>query len=228
MSSRTTRAWPTAMATTSAPDLADLEPMLLSRVAPARAPDGSGWTAEIKHDGYRLLAGIDEARRVHLKSRGGADATRWYPELESMRSLPARTILDGEVSVLDDIGRSNFDRLHTRSRRKGFKAGDDLVVFCAFDLLVLRGKDLRDWPLERRKAALARLLVEPPPQVLYVRDIPGQVRALYAAAVELQLEGVVAKRLGSAYQAGQRSADWVKVVRPGAVPRERFARKARP
>lgn len=205
------------------PELAELEPMLLEEVRPALAPDGDEWTAEIKFDGYRVLAATG-ADGVRLKSRNGADATSWYPELQSLSVLPAQTIMDGEVCVLDDLGRSDFMRLQARSRRRRLVPGGDLVVFCAFDLLVLRGRDVRAWPLKRRKISLARLLAAPPAQVLFVADLPGKVHWLYGEALALKLEGVVAKRLASTYQAGARSPDWVKVKRPGAVPAERFRR----
>lgn len=218
---------PTSPQTTPALELLAAGPMLLEEVSPRLAPTGNEWTAEIKYDGYRLFALVAEGRLM-LRTRGRngnpADATRWYPELRGLTSLPSETVLDGEVAVLDDIGRSDFESLHARSRRRKLSPGDRPVAYCAFDLLMLGGKDLRAWPLKRRKEALAELLSPPPDHVLFVQDLPGQVAALYSAALQLQLEGVVAKRLDSAYQSGARSLDWVKVKRPGAVPPERFRR----
>jgi hypothetical protein len=94
----------------------------------------------------------------------------------------------------------------------------------AVPAIVLRGVDVRSWSLVRRKRALSKLLATPIDHVLFVQDIPGKVRWLYAQAVVLKLEGVVAKRLDSPYQDGVRSADWVKIKRPGAVPAQRFKR----
>jgi bifunctional non-homologous end joining protein LigD len=202
-------------------DLADVAPMLLGeRRAPFEAP---GWTAELKFDGYRLLAGV-RAGAVQLKTRNGADATRWYPELQVLAALPGNPILDGEVAVLDELGRSDFNRTHARSLRRGRPPGADAVVFCAFDLLAYRGRDLRARPLASRKAQLAQLLATPLPSVLYVQDVPGGVAWLYAQAVALELEGIVAKRLDSPYRSGQRSDDWLKIKRPGATPARRFQR----
>ncbi len=105
-------------------------------------PRGPGWHFEIKYDGYRLLASTGAAPQ--LKSRNGANATIWFPELvEALAALPAGSIIDGEVCVLDDIGRSDFERLHARARRKGWYRGADPVAYCVFDLLVGKGKDLR-------------------------------------------------------------------------------------
>jgi bifunctional non-homologous end joining protein LigD len=204
-----------------APGLLDIEPMLLGEVP--RPFDEPGWTAELKYDGYRVLAGIEKAG-VRLKSRNGADATKWYPELRSLGALPSGTVLDGEVCVLDDIGRSDFVRLQARSRRRGRPEGSDPVVFCVFDVLVLRGRDLREKPLRDRKTTLRGLLVEPPHSVLLVQDMPDKVEWLYRQAIALELEGIVAKRLDSVYLSGQRSNAWLKIKRPNAIPAQRFKR----
>lgn len=204
----------------SAPTLAELRPMLLCERK--TIPRGPGWHFEIKYDGYRLLASTGDAPR--LKSRNGANATTWFPELiESLATLPAGYILDGEVCVLDDIGKSDFERLHARARRKGWYRGADAVAYCVFDLLVGKRKDLRTQPIERRKGALRKLLAEPPPGLLYVDSVDDGAW-LYGHALTLGLEGVVGKRAGSIYQSGERSPDWQKIKRPGAVPAKRFKR----
>lgn len=181
--------------------------------------DGS-WHYEIKFDGYRLLAATDPPA---LRVRQGATATTWFPELTAeLAKLPAGTILDGEVCVLDDIGRSDFDRLHARALRRRWYAGADLVVLAAFDLLAHRGQDLRGEPIERRKALLQQLLAQTTTGILYVSSVEDGTW-LYDQVLALQLEGVVAKRAGSAYTSG-RSPDWLKIKRPGAIPPGRFRR----
>ena len=197
--------------------------MLLSEKP--RPFDQSGWTHELKYDGYRILAEIDEGE-VRLQTRNGADATRWFPELYApLRTLgKGRTVLDGEVCVLDDLGRSSFDRLQDRARRRGFREGVDPVVYCIFDVLVHRGLDVRTLPLANRKAMLARLLRVSRPSLLLVRDVPGRGAWLYEQACALGVEGIVSKRLDSPYVSGERTDAWVKIKRPGAVPFERFRR----
>lgn len=203
-----------------APTLDQLSPMLLTERK--AIPREDGWHYEIKFDGYRALASTGSPAR--LKSRGGADATRWFPEVAAaLADMADGSILDGEVCVLDELGRSDFDRLHTRARRKGWYEGADLVVYCVFDILVAKGKDLRSSPLEARKAALAKLLRAHSAQVLHVTGVDDGAW-LYRSVLDLKLEGVVGKRLGSPYQDGMRSPDWIKVKRPGAVPPERFKR----
>lgn len=123
--------------------------------------------------------------------------------------------LDGEVCVLDDDGRSDFDRLQAHAQYRGWYQGADLVAYCVFDVLVARAKDIRQQPFERRKAELTRLLRKPPAGLLNVESVEdGQWP--YGHALALGLDGVVGKRAGSTYRAGERSRDWVTVKRPGS------------
>jgi bifunctional non-homologous end joining protein LigD len=207
-----------ATARPPAPTLAELSPMLLEE---RRAVPQGDWHFEIKYDGYRLLAGSSPAR---LKSRNGHDATAWYPEVAAaVGNLKARCIFDGEVCVLDEHGRSDFELLHRRSARRGKPPGSHHVAYCVFDLLVNGGRDMREQPIEKRKAALRKILGCCPDTLLFV-DWVEDGDWLYQQALALRLEGIVAKRAGSAYAAGKRSSDWIKVKRPGAVPAERFKR----
>lgn len=207
-----------ATARPSAPTLAELSPMLLEE---RRAVPQGDWHFEIKYDGYRLLAASKPAR---LKSRNGHDATAWYPEVAAaVGNLKAGCIFDGEVCVLDEHGRSDFELLHRRSARRGKPPGSHHVAYCVFDLLVNGGRDIRGQPIEKRKAALRKILDCCPDTLLFV-DWAQDGDWLYQQALALKLEGVVAKRAGSAYATGKRSSDWVKVKRPGAVPPERFRR----
>jgi bifunctional non-homologous end joining protein LigD len=124
------------------------------------------------------------------------------------------------------FGRSDFDRLQARARTRTRKPGADPVAFCAFDLLVHDGVDIMALPWEQRQKRLKSLLWRhPPPAVLYVSGVDDGFW-LYEQALALQLEGVVAKRRNSPYRPGERTFDWLKVKRPGAVPAQRFKRKA--
>jgi ATP-dependent DNA ligase len=117
-------------------------------------PSGAGWVHEIKHDGYRLLVRRD-GDRVRLFTRRGYDWTKKYPWIvEAARKLKIRSFLiDGEAVFYGPDGISDFDRLHSQ-------AYNSRVFLYGFDLLQLDGDDWREYPLERRKAKLQRLLIE--------------------------------------------------------------------
>jgi bifunctional non-homologous end joining protein LigD len=185
------------------------------------------WIYEIKFDGYRCMA-VLQAGRVELRTKSGADCTAWFPEVTApLAKIPGTHVIDGEACVLDEMGVSDFDRFQDRARRRRWYQGCDQVTFCAFDLLAIDGRSIIGLPLETRKEKLAALLKPALPSVLYVGHFePEHGRVMFEQAVhQLSLEGLVAKRLGSLYRPGERSPDWVKVKRPGAVSPERFVRK---
>src|SRR5262245_5684853 len=126
------------------------EPCLPSPAA--KPPTGARWLHEIKHDGFRMLVRRDAAG-VRLFTRNGHDWTGRFPLIaRAALSLKAAScLIDGEAVCCDGDGLPVFD--HLRYRR------DDRRVFLyAFDLLELDGRDLQREPVERRKAALARLM----------------------------------------------------------------------
>jgi bifunctional non-homologous end joining protein LigD len=197
---------------------ADVRLMLASTGAPF---DREGWIFELKYDGFRLLAGNEDGR-ARLRYRGGSDATAAFPEVAAaLHALPRNVVLDGEVVVVDEGGRTHFQRMQKRlmlRRREEVAraaAGRLRATYFAFDLLGLEGYDLRALPLRERKDLLRRILPRGG-ALLYVDHVPGRGMALYEEVRKLDLEGLVAKRSGAPYAAG-RSSDWVKipVVRTG-------------
>jgi bifunctional non-homologous end joining protein LigD len=197
-----------------------------------RAPENENdYIAQLKYDGYRVLAQFGNAQCM-LRTRNGTECSNWFPEVAQalVAQSGGRTIVDGEICVLDEIGRSDFDALHERARRRRRRPGDVSVTFCVFDLLVMNGRSVMHLPLIERLALLLNLFEPPPPHVLVARHVdagmaPNPVSWLYGQAVALQLEGVVGKLADSIYQPGVRSADWFKLKRPGAVPAQRFRRQ---
>jgi bifunctional non-homologous end joining protein LigD len=174
-----------------------------------------GWLFEVKYDGVRVLAARDGGA-VELYGRAGQRFTARYPELvAALRTLPLdRFVLDGEVVALDERGRPSFQRLQSRMHLT--RAADvervravTPVTGILFDALALDGRDLRDLPLEARKACLA--LVVPARGVIhYGEHVLEHGEAFYEAASEQRIEGIVAKRMASRYTGG-RSPDWVKI-----------------
>lgn len=173
-----------------------IEPM---QVAPVRElPDGGNWTYEAKLDGYRCLA-AGRGNGVVLWSRRGNGFTARFPTIaRACEKLPADTLIDGEVIVLDDNGRCTFNALQY-SRPKFH------VQFYAFDVLVHRGRSVLRLPIAERRELLTEALTKV--QYPVIRSIPFDAKPaeLIRAAKELQLEGVIAKRNGSIYQPGRRS-----------------------
>lgn len=188
--------------------------MLLTESRPFTSDD---WITEVKYDGVRMLAesGLDG---VALKSRNGASATAWFPELAlSLGQTPrrGRFVVDGEVAVLDERQAADFEATLARVRSRRYRPGAPLAHFCVFDLLVENGRSLLHRPLMERKERLAKLLAAAPALVFPIAFFEGQGEAAYRSAVEHRLEGVVLKRKASTYTPGERTADWVKCKRPG-------------
>jgi bifunctional non-homologous end joining protein LigD len=180
-----------------------------------RAFSNTDWLYEIKYDGVRVLAHRrDDA--VELYGRKGQTFTVRYPEIvRALRTLPLRNfLLDGEVVAFDEDGRPSFQRLQERMHLAHpieiERARGAVPVTCVFfDALSLDGRDLRDLPLDERKACLS-LVVPARGVVRYSDHVLGRGEDFYAACAERRLEGVVAKRIASRYVAG-RSRDWLKI-----------------
>lgn len=216
------------VAPAAAPALAELNPMrAIDESMPPFTDDD--WLYEVKWDGWRVLAEV-EAGQVRLRTKNGADCTTWFPEVaEGLSELfPAgrRMVVDAEVCVLDAQGRSDFDRLQDRAKRRRRYEGCDPVTLMVFDLLVLDGLSTMALPLVERKSLLAeQMALLPKKSVLFVGDFPAEAALFKKFVVGMQLEGFMAKRKDAPYTQGpDRSRDWLKVKRKGAVPAERFKR----
>ena len=181
------------------------EPMLATGW---RAPfSDASWLFEPKWDGYRILLAHD-GTSSRLWTRRGNDATDRFPELSTI-GFEQPVVLDGEVVVLNDEGRPSFDLLQARAGRLGGGDGTRPVTLVVFDVLHLGTDAVIDQPLESRLERLDSLGLEHP---LHRSPVTaGDGEALWQAVVEQDLEGVVAKRLGSRYRPGVRSEDWRKV-----------------
>ena len=173
-------------------------------VSAATLPVGADWSYEVKWDGYRAQA-VKNGTVVSLASRNLKNITKQYPAVAAAaaRVLAPTAVLDGEIVALDAEGRPSFQALH-HSTLDGLS-----IVFYAFDLLHLNGRDLIRRPLDERRAALRDIVGDS--GVLLSEPLAGTADQIAAAVRQLGLEGVVAKRRRSAYAAGRRSDAWVKV-----------------
>jgi bifunctional non-homologous end joining protein LigD len=174
-----------------------------------------GWLFELKYDGYRMVAGVDD-RQPYLRYRNGGDVTDLYPEFTpALRTLPYESmVLDGEVVVLGEDGRPDFGRLARRAR---LSREADIVpasfehpaTYFVFDLLELGGYDLRGLPLRQRKDYLAQVIPARGP-VRYSEHIEQRGTEMFQQVQKMGLEGVMAKKASAPYRAG-RSDHWLKV-----------------
>ena len=173
-------------------------------VSAGALPDGAAWSYEVKWDGYRAQA-VKQGSVVSLASRNLKNITRQFPEVARAASgLRAQSaVVDGEIVALDAQGRPSFQALH-HAATEGLS-----IVYYAFDLLHVNGRDLIREPLDERRAAL-REVVEGS-DVLLSEALPGAAAQIAKAVRGLGLEGVVAKRRQSTYTPGRRSDSWVKV-----------------
>ena len=192
---------------------AHLAPML------AESGDGAhaepGWRYEPKLDGYRVIAFV-AGDRVRLQSRRGQDLTPCFPEIVAELAAPpaGQMIVDGEIVALGANGRPSFNALQNRAQLKGAaeiaaaQRASPVVLVC-FDLLHFAGLNLRPAPYSDRHRYLAQCLL--PGAHLQLVHASDDAEQLYAAALELGFEGIIAKRQSSPYREGRRSSDWQKL-----------------
>ena len=183
--------------------LSFIEPQLPSLVE--QPPAGEKWVHEIKHDGYRTLLTIQRASVVAY-TRNGYDWTDRYPRIvEAGATLRCKSaLLDGEVIVQDRRGASDFEALQAALRSKRAP-----LIFYAFDLLHLDGKDYRNAPLVERRARLKHLVGVEPSAIQFSEEFVGDADAFFTACRKHQLEGMVSKLANSPYRSG-RTRTWLK------------------
>lgn len=181
----------------------NVKPMLATPVD--RPFDRPGWLFEIKWDGYRAIAEVEQ-QKVRLYSRRNLSfEERYAPIVRSLQQLGHDAVLDGEIVVVDDAGKSDFQLLQRYQQ-----TGHGHLVYYVFDLLYLDGHDLRGLPLRRRKELL-RQIVGSAPNIKLSEHMEEHGVAFFDAVAERGLEGIVAKDGNSRYREGLRSHSWLKV-----------------
>jgi bifunctional non-homologous end joining protein LigD len=179
-----------------------IQPLRLGRRASAfNDPD---WLFELKWDGFRALAYIEQgsSRLVSRKE----NEFRSFPSLNAAlaRLDLKNAVLDGEILSLDQQGKADFNSLLFRRAEH--------VFFYAFDCLWLNGRDLRGQTVLERKDVLRRLLRGCPPEIRYVEHIDGNHgEPFFHLSCAEDLEGVVAKRKASTYMNRDQEVAWVKI-----------------
>jgi len=171
-----------------------------------RPPSADGWIHEIKFDGYRIQARIENGE-VTLKTRKGLDWTAKYPAIATSAASLPDAIIDGEICALDENGAPDFAALQAALS----EGKTDALVYFAFDLLFEGSEDLRHLPLTERKKRLEALLSEAgeDPRLRFVEHFETGGDAVLKSACKLSLEGIVSKQADAPYQSG-RTDTWAK------------------
>ena len=172
---------------------------------------GKDWIFEIKWDGYRAIAYINDG--VSLRSRNNKELIDNFPELKELEKLTRNVVLDGEIVVIKN-GKADFQALQERG--KAVKKSEiqtqairQPAQYVIFDILEKDGKPTLDLPLQERKKLLKASLKEGE-HVVLSDFVEERGEEYYKAALERGIEGVMAKRKDSTYQQGLRTGDWLK------------------
>ena len=178
--------------------------MLLLRTE--KLAEGDGWLYELKLDGFRAVA-FKSNGKVFIKSRNDKDFNSRFPSIvKALAALPDETIIDGEIVALDGGGKPSFNALQNYSSSK------TPLLYYAFDVMMLSGKNVMDEPLTRRRELLEqKILAKLAEPVRYSPELNAGLSDLIDSVKEQGFEGLVAKRRDSKYEPGQRSGAWAKM-----------------
>jgi bifunctional non-homologous end joining protein LigD len=181
---------------------AKLQPMKATLV---REPfDDAGWLYEIKWDGYRSLAIIYDGK-AELVSRNNISFDQFHPIADKLATWEVKAIIDGEIVVLGEDGKSDFSAIQNWQRKK-----DGQLVYNVFDILWYESRDLTGLPLTERKAILQAVLPTDDTIRLSKAFAVNGIEFFHAAE-KAGIEGIMAKKADSTYSAGDRSKEWLKV-----------------
>jgi DNA ligase D-like protein (predicted ligase) len=180
-----------------------IEPMLLLRKE--RLPEAHGWFYELKLDGFRAVA-FKTGGKVHLRSRNDNDFAAKYPAItNALAAMQDDTAIDGEIVALES-GRPSFNAL------QNYGSSTAPLLYYAFDVMIVAGKDLTSEPLsERRNVLRGRVLSRLAEPIRESPVLDASLSDLIHSVKAQGLEGLVAKRADSKYEPGQRSGAWQKM-----------------
>ena len=179
-----------------------IPPQIPTRVE--QPPDDEGWVHEVNLDGYRTQIIVDKGG-VRLYSKNGRDWTTKYWPIALEVELPCRAaIIDGEVIVPGEQGAPDCPALEAAIWNEPSR-----LVFVAFDILHLDGRNLAFLPLLQRKQALWQLVEPGLGKIKYSEHFEGSAPAIIRAIDKMGLEGIISKRADSRYSSGP-SNTWLK------------------
>jgi bifunctional non-homologous end joining protein LigD len=163
------------------------------------------WLFELKLDGFRAIADLRK-KPILLYSRNGLSLSERYPVVtEGLAKLKLDAVLDGEIVLLNDEGKPDFQKLQNYGNNRNNK-----LVYYAFDILTLKGKDLTGLPLIERKKMLKKALKKSP-IVRYSDHVEGKGEEFFKVIIDADMEGMMAKKKDSLYIPGFRTKEWLKI-----------------
>jgi bifunctional non-homologous end joining protein LigD len=180
-----------------------VEPMMATLIK--ESFDNENWEFEIKWDGYRCLAYLNNGK-VDLRSRTGQSYNIYTPVVSALKEWNMPAVLDGELVVLNKDGTSNFELLQNWNVHS-----KEHLAFMVFDILWLDGIDLSGQPLTERKEVLKTILPSSSNIIRFSSSIDGNGTGFFELARENGIEGIVGKKKDSIYEEGRRSRNWVKI-----------------
>jgi bifunctional non-homologous end joining protein LigD len=180
---------------------ASVSPMLCTLTKePVSDPE---YLFEIKWDGYRIISYVNKGK-VRMDSRSALDYTKKYPPVvQAMKALKKDIVLDGEVVVFNKEGLPDFDALQL------YNGHNSPISYCVFDVLWMDGYNLMHLPLTERKEIVKKVISGS--VVLKFSESFEDGVTLYQQMLEMNLEGIVAKKKHSEYLPGVRSYEWLKI-----------------
>ncbi|MEO7962218.1 MAG: non-homologous end-joining DNA ligase, partial [Ginsengibacter sp.] len=180
-----------------------IQPMLANETA--KPFDDKDWLYEIKWDGYRAIAEMNDGD-VTLYSRNGITFEFTYPIIvDQLRNIQHDAVIDGEIVILDEDGKPNFQLLQHYSEN-----ADKPIQYCVFDLLRLNGHDTTNLTLLERKELLQKIIPKDT-LIKYSDHVLEKGTSFFQVSTEQKLEGIMAKKTSSKYFPGRRTTEWLKI-----------------
>lgn len=180
-----------------------IKPMLTTAVD--KAFDSKEWIFELKLDGYRAIAETGK-KTILLYSRNGISLANKYPVVvDALQQIKTEMILDGEIVLLNEKGRPDFQKLQHYDENKNYP-----LVYYVFDIISLKGKSLKEETLLARKKILQKQLPKSS-TILYCDHIEEKGKAFFKSVIKEDLEGIIAKKADSHYIEGIRTKEWLKI-----------------
>nr|MBA2762425.1 DNA ligase [Segetibacter sp.] len=168
--------------------------------------DSADWLFEIKWDGYRAVAYIEENSARIISRNNLSFSDKYYPVTQALQQLNFSAVIDGEIAAVNEQGFAEFQLLQNWQNSEEGK-----LQYYAFDLLWLDGYDLTMLPLVERKRILKEIIPGNNETIKYSDHVVEKGNDFFNAAMDMGLEGIMAKKADSTYQIGNRSNNWLKI-----------------